>query len=181
MPNGGVFNKFGLTDKQERFCHEFVLNGGNAARAAVTAGYASNSSDSFASLAFENLRKPQIVARLKTLRTEAHLEFGVTAEEVISGLREVRDRALQDIEVLDSKGLPTGEYKSDLTNAKGALDSLGKVIGLFVDKREITGKDGTALIPANKLTREQLEAELANELAKGGTPEGETEMGQGAD
>lgn len=41
------------------------------------------------------------------------------------------------------------EYLSKIrfTDKKGALDSLAKINGMFVDKTEVTGKDGEKLIP----------------------------------
>jgi phage terminase small subunit len=53
-------------------------------------------------------------------------------------------------------------HKIKLIDKKGALDSLGRHLGMFVDKSEITGKDGSPLIP---VTKEQRDAAVAAALA----------------
>jgi hypothetical protein len=51
-----------LTERQEAFCHAIVGNGGNAAQAALTAGYSNRSS------AYDLQELPAIQARIKQLQ-----------------------------------------------------------------------------------------------------------------
>ena len=53
-------------------------------------------------------------------------------------------------------------HKIKLSDKRAALDSLAKTLGLFVDKTEITGKDGGPLV---MLTKEQRDAAVAAALA----------------
>ncbi|HYH63355.1 MAG TPA: terminase small subunit [Urbifossiella sp.] len=50
-------------------------------------------------------------------------------------------------------------HKIKLTDKKGALDSLARIRGLFVDRTEITGKDGGPIV-----TKEQRDAAVAAAL-----------------
>ncbi|OWK42177.1 terminase small subunit [Fimbriiglobus ruber] len=52
--------------------------------------------------------------------------------------------------ITDENGEPMVEsylHKIKLCDKKGALDSIARHLGMFVDKTEITGKDGSALAP----------------------------------
>jgi phage terminase small subunit len=53
-----------LTDKQEKFCYEYVLHL-NATKAAINAGYSENSAKE---IGCENLTKPNIQARIKYMQ-----------------------------------------------------------------------------------------------------------------
>ena len=55
-------------------------------------------------------------------------------------------------------------HKVVSTDVKGALDSLAKILGLFVDKKEISGPDGG---PVEILSDKELARRLAFILAKG--------------
>ena len=53
-----------LTDKQEKFCYEYVLHL-NATKAAINAGYSENSAKE---IGCENLTKPNIQARIRYMQ-----------------------------------------------------------------------------------------------------------------
>lgn len=53
-------------------------------------------------------------------------------------------------------------HKIKLADKKGALDSIAKLFGWVVEKKELTGKDGAPLIP---VTKEQRDAAVAAALA----------------
>lgn len=73
-------NEFGLTERQERFCQEYVSDvKGNATAAAVRAGYGEAGAAVEAS---KNLRKPKIISRIKALRNEALVASGYDRERV---------------------------------------------------------------------------------------------------
>lgn len=128
-----------LTEKQERFCISYVLNNGNAAKAAREAGY---SEDSDEQIGYENLIKPYIVKRINELRKELEIEdFGITAEWIISRLKAVVERSMQlekvkvTISTLDGGQLKEeGIYEFNANGANKALDQLAKIKSMYVDK-----------------------------------------------
>jgi phage terminase small subunit len=109
-----------LTEKQRVFCQEYVLNGSNGAAAARAAKY---SERSVRIQAVENLTKPNVVEYIAELRKKIEKDFAVTAKEVITDLRSARD---------DSKA--EGDHSTRIR----ATELLGKTIGLFIDKNQIT-------------------------------------------
>lgn len=137
----------GLTKKRQSFCENYINNGGNATKALREAGYSCTTDNSWFVCASQLLRKPNVQEYIKSLREALQREAIFTMDELISGLREVAKRGLSEEEVFDRDGNPTGVYKSDLNAAKGALDSLGKTIGAFIDKSELSGPNGAPLEP----------------------------------
>lgn len=105
-----------LTDKQELFCIEYVLNKGNATQAARRAGYSASSDDALGVVGFENLRNPKIIARIEQLRAESGVKTGANIEWLESMLVSAIERCARKEKVYDREGNPTGEYKFD---AKG--------------------------------------------------------------
>lgn len=69
--------------------------------------------------------------------------------------------------IVEIKQAKDGSISFKLHDKKGALDSIGKHLGMFIDKHEITGKDGAPLVDLSGLTTEELRA-----LAKLGKTEG---------
>jgi phage terminase small subunit len=61
--------------------------------------------------------------------------------------------------------------KYKLADKQRALDSLSKVLGLLVEKQEVTGKDGTPLVPAQEMDEKQLARRIAFILQKAAKPE----------
>ena len=56
-------------------------------------------------------------------------------------LKEVVNRCMQKVPVLDRHGKPTGVWKFDGKNANQALHLMGKDRGMFVDKVEVVNPD----------------------------------------
>lgn len=52
------------------------------------------------------------------------------------------ERSMQAVEVLDNKGLPTGVWRYEGSIANRSLELLGKQVGMFSDKLELTGSGG---------------------------------------
>jgi len=66
---------------------------------------------------------------------------------VLSSLHKVAERCLQEVPVTeydhDEKGMvETGEFKFEHTGANKSLELLGKHLGLFVERKEISGPNG---------------------------------------
>lgn len=133
-----------LTSKQEAFCNEYMVDL-NGAQAAIRAGY---SADSAKEIASENLTKPNISERIIELKAERQARTEITADYVLSNLKLVAERCLQQeavTEYRDGEMVETGEFKFEHSGANKSLELLGKHLGLFVERREVTGSNGDPL------------------------------------
>ena len=72
-------NREKLTDKQEKFCYEYVLHL-NATKAAINAGY---SEDTARQIGSENLSKPYIQKRIDEMKANLAETAGISALRVI--------------------------------------------------------------------------------------------------
>jgi len=82
---------YGLTFRQERFCH-FYLRCANAAEAAVEAGYAERSARN---QAYRLLHTRRIRARLTDLQTETALHACSGLDSMLAKLQNVYERAIE--------------------------------------------------------------------------------------
>lgn len=90
-----------LTDKQEMFCREYLIDL-NATQAAIRAGYSAKTANRTAS---ENLSKPDIQSRIAELKAQRNDLVGINATYVLNRLVEIDQMDVLDI--LNS----TGELK----------------------------------------------------------------------
>lgn len=74
-----------LTDKQERFCQEYLIDL-NATQAAIRAGYSENSAKE---IGCENLTKPNVQARVAELQADLAKRTQVKQEEVVAELKKI--------------------------------------------------------------------------------------------
>ena len=72
-----------LTDKQERFCLEYMIDL-NKTQAAIRAGYSESSAKE---IGCENLTKPNIQDRISELKKAEADRIGLTAQEVLDELK----------------------------------------------------------------------------------------------
>ena len=72
-------NREKITDKQEKFCYEYVLHL-NATKAAINAGY---SEDTARQIGSENLSKPYIQKRINEMKANLAETAGISALRVI--------------------------------------------------------------------------------------------------
>ena len=91
-----------LTDKQEMFCREYLIDL-NATQAAIRAGYSAKTANRTAS---ENLSKPDIQSRIAELKAQRNDLVGINATYVLNRLVEIDQMDVLDI--LTS----TGELKA---------------------------------------------------------------------
>ncbi len=132
----GAYSVLPLTAKQDRFCQEYLTDL-NATQAAIRAGYSARTARSVAS---ENLTKPDVAARVAALQAKRAAKVEVTQEYVLRRLVENLERSMQVESVRDREGNETGEFVYHGTVANGALTLLGKHIGMFGDKAEVSGE-----------------------------------------
>lgn len=116
----------GLTDKQEKFCQEFLVDM-NATQAAKRAGY----SDATAySIGNENLNKPEIQNRLNDIRKDLQEKTKITQEMVLNELAKIGFSNIKDYmdghltmknlnEVDDDKASAIGSIKKTVSNYEG--------------------------------------------------------------
>lgn len=95
-----------LTDKQEAFCREYLVDL-NATKAAIRAGYSENTAYSIAN---ENLNKPEISERISLLKAERMNKTQVDAEYVLRRLIEIDQMDFADILNEDHSFKPIGEW-----------------------------------------------------------------------
>ena len=122
----------------EKFCREYVIDH-NGTQAAIRAGYAK---DTAAQQASRLLRRADIRARVEELNKDVCDALGLKAYWVAARLMEVVDRCLQKVPVKEwdyelHEYVETGEWQFDSRGANGALEQLGKYLGMF-DKKSVT-------------------------------------------
>jgi phage terminase small subunit len=148
-----------LRPKQQRFVNEYLVDL-NGTRAAIRAGYSARTA---ASIANENLRKPEIAAAIDAARTDMQVRTEVTADRVIKELAKIAfldvrklfsaDGSLKAVHELDDdtaaavvnldvrlteseSGEITMTARIKLADKRAALVDLGRHLGIFDAKRE---------------------------------------------
>ena len=133
-------NRKKLTDRQERFCLEYIIDY-NATDAAIRAGYSKKTAYSIGS---ENLKKPELLARVRELQTEQAERLCINADWVVMQLVEVYNRCMQHKPVYEwhnGKLEETGEYAFDSKGALNALEMIGKHLAMFNNDKSKKNED----------------------------------------
>lgn len=136
-----------LTEKMIRFCNEYLIDL-NATQAAIRAGY---SEDNAGAQGHENLKKPEIQQFLEIRRREIQARLELSQDWVLNRLKEVSDRSMQAIPVMkfdpvekcmvqmrDEQDRDVWQY--DSTGVNKATELIGKHLGMFVNKVDLTTK-----------------------------------------
>lgn len=146
-----------MTKKQKRFIEEYLIDL-NATQAAIRAGY---SPDTAKSIGSENLTKPDIQARIAKAMAERSRRTGVNADRVVMELAKIAfvnasdvidaetatlkpDAAPEDTAAVQSVKVKTFgedglEREIKMADKLKALELLGKHLGIFKDKVELSG------------------------------------------
>lgn len=117
-----------LTPKQARFVEEYLIDL-NATQAEIRAGYSKKTAQQMGA---ENLTKPVVAEAIKNAQAKRSERTLVTQDDVIRGL------------LTEAEWQGEGSSHSARVSAWGHL---GKHLGMFTNKTEITGKDGADLFP----------------------------------
>ena len=158
----------GITPKQAKFCVEFLAcsNASEAYRRAYNTKNMQNST--IWETACRLLQNHNVSTRLAELRQQALEAANITEQRVVEELAKLAFANKEDFyredengnQILDLRAatrdqmaavseIVTGKdgrpVKIKLADKKGALDSLGKYMGLFVDRVAHEGKDGEAI------------------------------------
>jgi phage terminase small subunit len=124
-----------LTPRQEAFVREFVLKDGMITKreAAENAGYAPESAAQRAYELTDPRKHPNVVARIRALKSELDAKFGVTYERHLRDLQVIRDRALENgaysaaVQAEYRRGQAHGDiYISKSEVRHGSIDSMSK-------------------------------------------------------
>lgn len=108
-----------LTDKQEFFCREYLLDL-NATQAAIRAGYSEKSAQAIGT---ENLSKPLIQQRIQTLKNERSESVKTDSEYVLRRLREIDELDIIDIMLDDMTGFrPLSEWPKSWRISLSGID-----------------------------------------------------------
>ena len=146
-----------MTKKQKRFIEEYLIDL-NATQAAIRAGY---SPDTAKAIGCENLTKPDIRAHIDRAMAERSKRTGVNADRVVQELAKiafvnatevidpktatVREDALpEDTAAIQSVKVKTFgedglEREIKMADKIKALEMLGRHLGMFKDKLELSG------------------------------------------
>lgn len=151
-----------MTKKQKRFIEEYLVDL-NATQAAIRAGY---SPDTAGSIGSENLKKPEIRARIEKAIAERSKRTGINQDRIVMELAKIallnpkglvnfdeatikEDAADEDVAAVASvrvKRFPTKdgegvEREVKMYDKTKALELLGRHLGIFKDKVEVSGLD----------------------------------------
>lgn len=150
-----------LTKKQKMFVEEYLIDL-NATQAAIRAGYSVSSARD---IGCENLTKPNIKEVIDKKMAERSRRLGISADRVVAELAKigfvnvshcvdvktgkVRDdaseedlAAIQSIKIreMDNDFGSSKEVEVKFCDKKGALELLGKHLGIFKDKLSVEGE-----------------------------------------
>lgn len=123
-----------LNERQLRFV-EAMLVEKTAEAAAITAGYDRKRARITAS---ELLTRQDVQDAIAKLRAERAERTAITADSILKRLDAVANRCMQAEPVLDKDGNKTGEYRFEAAGANKALELIGKHLGMFRDKVDLT-------------------------------------------
>lgn len=127
-----------LTPRQRRFCEEYTLDF-NGAAAAVRAGYSTNYPDRQAHQLLKNKGVSAYIDYLTT--SKAAKIMSISPDYVVQGI----------------VGIVQKEFAKDGDKLRG-FELLARIMGMFIDKTEITGRDGGAI----EVEQRQIEEEAKN-------------------
>ncbi|MFW2102973.1 terminase small subunit [Acinetobacter guillouiae] len=152
-----------LANQQHENLAQAYVETANKKKAGEKAGYTDKSN------AFRAILRPDVQERIKFLQEERAEELGIDAYYILSNLKTIAERCLQNEEVKDREGNPTGEYKFEHNGALKANELMMKHLGMLSEKvkHEHTGKDGAPIdINASVSIEEFKEArkEILNEF-----------------
>lgn len=134
-----------MTLEQARFVEEY-LKDLNATQAAIRAGYSRKYACEYAKKSL--MKNPKIRAAIQEGMDKRSKKAEITAEYVLTGLKDVADRCMQAVPVMTRGKNPVqvtdedgnGVWQFDSTGANRALELLGKHLVLFSDKIQVDGE-----------------------------------------
>ncbi len=139
-----------LTVKEEKFV-QGLFKGLSQRKAYKEAFDAKNMKDkTIDNKACDLNKKEEIRVRLTELQNEVAAENKWTREKLVEEFAAVKEKCMQEVEVLDKFGNPTGEYVFKEAGVINALKEIGKLSGHYVEKVEHSGEIGMPGIKMGK-------------------------------
>lgn len=129
-----------MTDKQKRFCDEYLIDL-NATQAAIRAGYSKKTANRIAT---ENLSKPVIKEYISQRMAEKESKLIADQDEVLKYLTSVlRGESQSEVVVVEGIGFGNSEARTmqkapDEKERLKAAELLGKRYGLYTEKVDQT-------------------------------------------
>lgn len=150
-------------DRRELFCVEYVKTM-NATQSAINAGYSPKTAKQQGS---RLLTRVDVLSRVRELQQELLDKLPISVYWVLEQYIEIYNRCMQKHPVLewsydDKKYVETGEWAFDAKGAQSALDSIGKYLGMQVNKHEVNGSFDTKNDPLSQILN-QLQTDVSEE------------------
>lgn len=127
-----------LPPRQQRFVEEYLLDL-NATQAAIRAGYSAKTADVQGSRLLGNAK---VAAAIQAAKSARSARTAITQDWVLERLRENVERAMTADAVRDSEGNAIGLYTYQGAVANGALTLIGKHLGMFAERHEVSAPGG---------------------------------------
>lgn len=131
-----------MNRRQERFVEEYLIDL-NATKAAERAGFSPKTAYSSGQ---RLLKHVEISAAIQKAIDDRSARTQLTQDWVLERLKENVERSMRAEPVLDKFGKETGEYVYQGSVANGALQLIGKHLGMFTDKHEVTVPNGAGVL-----------------------------------
>jgi len=125
--------KHGLTDKQERFCQEYVIDL-NGTQAAIRAGYSENTAESQAS---RLLTKAKVVAYIEQLNAKMSERLEISAERVLKELARIGFSDLRKCLTSEGHLVDPHDWDDDTAAAIASLEVVTSSRAGEGDSREV--------------------------------------------
>lgn len=154
-----------LTDKQRLFCEEYLIDL-NATQAAIRAGYKANKKNTYEVIGYQLLQKTSVFETINKAMAERSKRTGINQDRVIMELAKIAllnpndvintedasvlKNACKDdtaciqsvkVKITEGKNGTTTEREVRFGDKVKALELLGRHLGMFKDKVEVSGMD----------------------------------------
>lgn len=141
-----------MTDNQKRFCEEYLIDL-NGKQAAIRAGYSEKTAEVQASRLLSNAK---VKAHIKIKQAELSKKALVSAEWVLTRLKEISDRCMTAIPVMVREGKNLvqatnedgeGVWQFDSGGANRSTELIAKHLGFFKEDNDQKGNIITVNVP----------------------------------
>ena len=116
-----------------------LIDGKSIEDAAQAAGYKKSTVQTL-------VTTPEIIAKVEAGLSDAAIAAGVSRAWVVSKLKEVAERCMQDRPVLNKLGQETGLFVFDASGANRSLELIGKHLRVFGDDASPTAQLGASVL-----------------------------------
>lgn len=127
-----------LTDKQKRFANEYLVDL-NAKKAAIRAGYSEKTAEQ---MGYQLLQKTSVLEFISNRQKAIESRTEITQDKVIAELAKIGFADATDFTV---EGAPLIDTNFKASTKVKALELLGKHLGIFTDKVEISKSTGETI------------------------------------